>query len=339
MRRYLLPAEGRFYKANLHSHSTISDGRNTPAEMKAYYKAHGYDILAITDHELLVDHTDLSDDDFLVIPGYEYAICENGGVPVYEDYIHMKTIEFNLYPKDPHSEKHILFNPKNVIHGETFRAQTVEHIGPYAEREYSVAFVNRFIEEAARNGFIVSLNHPCFSFESWDFYKQVKGLFAMEIHNQGTFYGYTEYNPQMYDALTRSGMRLAVTASDDNHAASVYDDKADPRPWGFTMLKAKELTHTAVIDAMEKGNMYATQGPLIDELYIEANKAHIRFSEAKAVSMKTDLRMAFTKQAEKGQFLKEAVFDIPDAVHSIRFTVMDAYGRYADTRAYFLDEN
>jgi len=337
MKKYLIPNEGRFYKANLHSHSTISDGQNTPEEMKKYYKAHGYDILAITDHELLVDHTDLSEDDFLMIPGYEYAICENGGVPVYEDYIRIKTAEFNLYPKDPHNEKHILFNPKNVIHGETFRAQTVEHIGPYVEREYSVAFVNRLTEEARRNGFIISLNHPCFSFESWDFYKQVKGLFAMEIHNQGTFYGYGEYNPQMYDAFTRSGMKLAITASDDNHFASVYDDKTDIRPWGFTMIKATELTHQAIISAMEKGNMYATQGPLIEELYTEDRKAYIRFSEAKAVIMKTNLRMAECKQAEKGQYIKEAVFNIPDAVDSIRFTVMDEHGRYADTRAYFRD--
>ena len=39
------------YKANLHSHSVISDGNLTPAEMKKAYKDRGYSILAITDHE------------------------------------------------------------------------------------------------------------------------------------------------------------------------------------------------------------------------------------------------------------------------------------------------
>ena len=38
------------YKANLHCHSTVSDGKLTPAELKDAYKNHGYSILCITDH-------------------------------------------------------------------------------------------------------------------------------------------------------------------------------------------------------------------------------------------------------------------------------------------------
>ena len=38
------------YKANLHSHSTLSDGCLTPEEMAAAYREQGYSILAITDH-------------------------------------------------------------------------------------------------------------------------------------------------------------------------------------------------------------------------------------------------------------------------------------------------
>ena len=53
------------YKANLHSHSTMSDGRLTPQQLKDAYKARGYSILAITDHDYPVDHSDLSEKDFL----------------------------------------------------------------------------------------------------------------------------------------------------------------------------------------------------------------------------------------------------------------------------------
>ena len=336
MKQYLLPNEGKFYKSNLHSHCNISDGLNTPKEMKDFYKSHGYDILAITDHELLVDHSELSDSDFLMVTGYEYAITNCIDASDYDQYIRCKTVEFNLYPKNPHNEKHIMFNPDNVFHGEKFRAKSAEHIGPYAKREYSIEYVNRFIREANENGFIVSLNHPSLSFESWDFYKQIKGLFAMEIHNQGDFYGFYEYNPQMYDFLSRNGLKLSITASDDNHFRKLYEDENDVRPWGFTMIKAKELTHNAVISAMEKGNMYASQGPLIFELYKEDNKAYIRFSDAKAVVMKTNLRLSYEKHAEVGQFINEAVFDIPSEVDAIRFTVVDGFGRYADTRFYYL---
>ena len=44
MKKYLLPENGNFYKANLHCHTNISDGKLTPAERKAvhleYLEAH-----------------------------------------------------------------------------------------------------------------------------------------------------------------------------------------------------------------------------------------------------------------------------------------------------------
>ena len=43
MKKYLLPEKGNFYKANLHTHSTISDGKLTPEAVKeAYKELHDY---------------------------------------------------------------------------------------------------------------------------------------------------------------------------------------------------------------------------------------------------------------------------------------------------------
>ena len=64
MRKYLLPEKGNFYKANLHCHSTWSDGKHTPSELKELYKSRGYSVLAITDHEGLFYHDELNDDEF-----------------------------------------------------------------------------------------------------------------------------------------------------------------------------------------------------------------------------------------------------------------------------------
>ena len=38
MKKYLLPKDGTFYKANLHCHTTLSDGHLTPEEVKEIYK-------------------------------------------------------------------------------------------------------------------------------------------------------------------------------------------------------------------------------------------------------------------------------------------------------------
>ncbi|MBQ7302828.1 MAG: PHP domain-containing protein, partial [Clostridia bacterium] len=65
MKVYLLPESGRFYKANLHCHSDLSDGALPPAEIKRRYMEHGYSIVAFTDHDVLLPHTDLASEDFL----------------------------------------------------------------------------------------------------------------------------------------------------------------------------------------------------------------------------------------------------------------------------------
>jgi hypothetical protein len=45
-------AAGRFYKGNLHTHSTQSDAVRDPADVCALYRDAGYDFLALTDHFL-----------------------------------------------------------------------------------------------------------------------------------------------------------------------------------------------------------------------------------------------------------------------------------------------
>ena len=77
MKKYLLPENGNFYKANLHSHSTVSDGRLTPREMKDFYMDNGYSIIAYTDHNKFVCHNELSDKNFLALNGVEIDINDD----------------------------------------------------------------------------------------------------------------------------------------------------------------------------------------------------------------------------------------------------------------------
>ena len=41
---------GRFWRGNLHTHSTLSDGVLSPEEVCRRYRDEGYDFLALTDH-------------------------------------------------------------------------------------------------------------------------------------------------------------------------------------------------------------------------------------------------------------------------------------------------
>ena len=71
MKYELLPTSGNFYKANMHMHTNLSDGKMTLEETKKLYMDNGYSIVAFTDHETLVPHNDLSDENFLAITSYE----------------------------------------------------------------------------------------------------------------------------------------------------------------------------------------------------------------------------------------------------------------------------
>jgi len=78
MKKVLLSKEkGNFYKANLHCHSTYSDGVLSPSEIKELYKSMGYSIVAFTDHNVLMPHDELKDDDFLPLNGYEMDFSED----------------------------------------------------------------------------------------------------------------------------------------------------------------------------------------------------------------------------------------------------------------------
>ncbi len=72
---------GQWHKANLHTHTTTSDGDSSVEERVKQYREHGYSVLAITDHEVTNDVSGLSTDDFLVLGGIEmHEPCEDGSM-------------------------------------------------------------------------------------------------------------------------------------------------------------------------------------------------------------------------------------------------------------------
>src|SRR6187200_1712335 len=67
---------GRWYKGNTHTHTLNSDGDSTPDEVTTWYRAHGYQFLVLTDHNVLTNVDGLNavhgaSDQFLVIKGEE----------------------------------------------------------------------------------------------------------------------------------------------------------------------------------------------------------------------------------------------------------------------------
>ena len=97
--RALLPAAGQFYKANLHCHTVLSDGRWTKEQVKAEYQKRGYSIVAFTDHRHYGWHPELMDDTFIPIAAYEADL--NGPFPPSGSFQWVKTYHLNFYDTDP----------------------------------------------------------------------------------------------------------------------------------------------------------------------------------------------------------------------------------------------
>ncbi|MDD4796648.1 MAG: CehA/McbA family metallohydrolase [Eubacteriales bacterium] len=79
-----------FYKGNLHTHTTCSDGRRTPDEAEALYRQNGYDFIAFTDH--WSPQFGRQDKDFVVLGGVEldvtlpYGVCHVVGIGMEESF-------------------------------------------------------------------------------------------------------------------------------------------------------------------------------------------------------------------------------------------------------------
>ena len=274
MKEYLLPKDGFFYKANLHTHTTVSDGKMTPEEVKAAYKSRGYQIVAYTDHDVMVDHSELSDSDFLALRGYEMAINDNRHG---ERWNHCtKTYHLSLIATSPEANRQVFFTSRIDFRGNAAKyapsvLTTGEQIYTYV---YSPIFINRLIRAANAAGFLVIYNHPHYSLQTGEDFLTLEGLVGMEIHNGASMaWGFgDDGDTARYERMLRAGHTdLVPIAADDSHDGNT-EDPANELFTGFQMIKAPSLSYTAVTAALKKGDCYASQGPEIHELYVEGDK-------------------------------------------------------------------
>lgn len=312
MKRHLLPKLNR-YKANLHCHSTLSDGKLTPEELKKAYKEAGYSIIAYSDHNVLVPHTELKDGNFLPITSTEIDITDTR-----DNWYASKTYHLNFFSR---VENRTEFIP--------------------VSRVYDVNVINDLIKRGNEAGFLSMYNHSRWSLQTARDYLPLEGLSMYEIYNTGCdtdkMDGYSDFG---FEEMLLSGKYLFPTATDDNHNArkdftSPYNDSFG----SFTMLCMDRLEYKTAIEALEKGDFYASTGPEIHEFSIENDTLHIECSPCKVVTVRTDSRVAYTLRSHNGDITGWDIKLNPNFIHKfIRLEVYDEYRNRAFTRAYTREE-
>ena len=208
-------APGRFYRGNLHTHSTLSDGALEPAEVCRRYKEQGYDFIALTDHFVgiwgypVADTTPFRDADFTTILGAELhsGAMENG------EMWHILAVGL---PMD--------FAPSNS-----------PNFAPRDDQETGAEVAQR----ARDAGAFVAVAHPEWSQLTTADARGITAAHAVEVYNHGCAVECDRpHGLYTLDQLLSEGKRLTLCATDDAHF------KAPDAFGGWVMVKAEATTST-----------------------------------------------------------------------------------------------
>lgn len=292
-------------KGNIHSHSVYSDGCLTPEEMKEAYKHHGYDFLAVTDHDLYTDTRMLTDESFTMIQGFElWGNASND-----------KDIHINFLWDD---------KIEGIEPGQKI------HLPKRTGRE--CAALSWKLRE---KGCYVMLNHPHWSMLASTEVEDENPYDAVEIINYGTeWLENTGDGSVFWTEMLYRGCRLWNGGGDDNHNHYDLDSMYSDSFGGFTVVKAADRSPKAIMQALKTGSFYTSTGPSIYDFYVEDDKVHVVCSPCERIFVSGHTR---PYRRKLGRHVTEFVVKLEKSWKLVRAECMDAAGRSAYTNPIYLD--
>lgn len=230
-----LAAQTLWLKGNTHTHTLESDGDSTPAEVAAWYAAHGYDFLVITDHDKV---TRLESDKLVLIPGEEVT---------------------SRLPKRPlHVNGIGLQRPVKPATGAT-----------------AVEILQRNVDAVREAGGIAAVNHPNFGWAfGTDELLQLKGATLLEIASGHPYVNMDGPPPveEMWDALLTAGKRIwGIAVDDSHHLKRPWDTDIAPPGKAWVVVRADKRDAKAIVGALERGDFYASTGVELED-YVATEK-------------------------------------------------------------------
>ena len=233
--------EAKWYKGNIHTHTTESDGDADPDKVVSWYRRHGYDFLVLSDH----NHRTMFEygpgkrrfKRPLMVPGEEVSVnILQGTVPVHINGIGISRV---VEPVDT---------------GDV------------------VSTLQANVDAIIQAGGIASINHPNFK---WAFdhevLKQVNGATMVEVfngHRATNVYGGPgkPSAEQVWDGVLSAGRLIFGAATDDSHHYHDFNlSKANPGR-GWVVARATELAQDAIVDALASGDFYSSTGVALADL-------------------------------------------------------------------------
>ena len=236
---------GRFYRGNLHTHSTASDGALSPRAVCASYRRRGYDFISLTDHFREVygypvsDTTPFRTDRFTTVLGAELHAPETS---LGDDW-HILAVGL---PLD--------FEPTGSHETGAQLAARARDAGAYVAAAHPAWYdlTDSDIQSLPAASAIEICNTTC-----------------QEANGKGDSVGYL-------DRLLSQGHFYHAIATDDAHFQAGRPDVG--RNW--VMVRSSHLEPAALLEALHAGSFYASQGPQILDVEVarDGKKLTVRTS-------------------------------------------------------------
>ena len=291
----------KWYKGNTHTHTLNSDGDSSPDDVVRWYREHGYQFLSLTDHNFLTSIDGLNalhgaDEKFLVIRGEEVT-DKSGEKPIHINGLDIRTL-----------------------------------VGPQGGGSV-IETIQRNVDAIRKVDGIPHINHPNFHWAiTRDELSQVQRTKLLEIFN-----GHPTVNneggggvpglEEVWDFLLSSGKLIYGIAVDDAHQFKRPWARDAARPGqGWVNVSAERLTPRAILDAMERGEFYASTGVVLTSYHADEKSINVAI---KPTDRFTKFRVQFIGKG--GKILKEettnpAAYQIRGDEGYVRTRVIDSNG-------------
>jgi predicted metal-dependent phosphoesterase TrpH len=281
----------RWWKGNLHTHTLWSDGDDYPEMVVDWYKEHGYNFLAISDHNVMLEgerwiNAKTNKGGSVALAkcitrfGTNWVTRRTNGEDL--DEVRLKTLE-EIRPRFEEPGKFLMIPGEEI--SDKYESAPIhlcasnlrELIKPRGGKSIADAIqnnINAVLEQRRRTGqaMIPHVNHPNFEWAlTAEDMVSVRNERIFEVHNGHS--GVRNYGDKNHASteriwdilLTRRLAELGLealwgTAVDDSHGYHQWGvGKVNPGR-GWIMVRAAELNAAEIIEAMEQGDFYASTG-------------------------------------------------------------------------------
>lgn len=296
----------RWYKGNTHTHTLNSDGDSTPDDVVRWYREHDYDFLVLTDHNFLTSVDGLNalhgaDQQFLVIKGEEVT--------------------------DRFGEKPLHINGLDI-----------SRLVPPQGGTSVVDVVQRNVDAINSANGLSSINHPNYGWAiTADELGQVRNNRFFEVFN-----GHPTVNniggggvpglEEVWDVILTKGTLLYGIAVDDAHTFKQPGNPDVPGPGrGWIVVRAPKLEGRALLDAMQRGDFYASTGVELTDYRATSQQVTL------SVKQRADVKYRVQFVGKGGRLLSEltdinAAYTIRGDEGYVRAKVIESNSRYAWTQ-------